>query len=109
MEWDLSGGFNKLKLLVVKQSEIQKKELSITNFSMILVFLGGDDLIDTQSEHKGQAGRRKTIADLENQKFKKKEVDNLESNFRKNFRSFAISKFCFRIVSPKFKTFLGDK
>jgi hypothetical protein len=37
------------------------------------------------------AGRRKTIANLEKQRFKKKEVDNLESNFKRNFRSFAIS------------------
>jgi len=45
-----------------------------------------------QEQTKDVAGRRKTIANLERQRFKKKGVDNLENNFKRNFRSIALSK-----------------
>ncbi|OXA64962.1 Chitin synthase 1 [Folsomia candida] len=50
-----------------------------------------DDIAERKQSMTDLAGRRKTIANLEKQRFKKKEVDNLEMNFKRNFRSFAIT------------------
>lgn len=57
-----------------------------------LLLDGDDNDGERKQSTRDLAGRRKTIANLEKQRFKKKEVDNLEMNFKRNFRSFAISK-----------------
>jgi hypothetical protein len=91
----LLEGYNMQRVPLVSTNIVSFKILPHHRQVRILTIKPLADVND-QSEpasKKDPAGRRQTVANLERQRFKKKQVDNLETNFRRNFRSIAMSKF----------------